>query len=168
MPALICRKAVSMRMAYNFVEISALFSRIVNLSENEGANPFRIRAYRRAAATVNDLPESIAGMIADSRSLSDLLGIGEDLTAKMKEFVNTGQLKALDEVEARTPSTLAALTSIPGLGRKRVHQLHEALGIKSLEDLATSTRAGRIRDLPRFRPGPRPRYSMRSTSIAKP
>lgn len=123
---------------------------MADLLEIEGANPFRIRAYRRAAATIDDLPESIAGMIAEDRSLSDLPGIGEDLAGKIEEFVSTGHLKAMEEVEARTPSTLAALTSIPGLGPKRVHQLHETLGIRSLEDLAKAAREGRIRDLPRF------------------
>ncbi|WP_246226407.1 helix-hairpin-helix domain-containing protein, partial [Chelativorans xinjiangense] len=59
-------------------------------------------------------------------------------------------MKALDEVETRTSSTLAALTSIPGLGPKRVHTLHEKLGVKSLEELASAARAGKLRNLPRF------------------
>jgi DNA polymerase (family X) len=137
-------------MTVRNADISALFNRMADLLEIEGANPFRIRAYRRAAATIDDLPESISGMIAENRPLSDLPGIGEDLAGKIEEFVRTGHLKALEEVEVRTPSTLAALTSIPGLGPKRVHQLHETLGVQSLEDLARAARAGRIRDLPRF------------------
>lgn len=137
-------------MRVHNADISAMLNRMADLLEIEAANPFRIRAYRRAAATIDDLPENISGMLAEGRPLSDLPGIGEDLAGKIEEFVNTGHLKALEEVEARTPSTLAALTAIPGLGPKRVHALHEALGIKSLDDLAKAAKAGKVRDLPRF------------------
>lgn len=137
-------------MTVHNADISALFNRMADLLEIEAANPFRIRAYRRAAATIDDLPESVARMVAEGRPLSDLPGIGEDLAGKIAEFVSTGHLKALDEVEAKTPSTLAALTSIPGLGPKRVHQLYHTLGIRSLDDLAKAAREGRIRGLPRF------------------
>ncbi|MCH4560738.1 DNA polymerase/3'-5' exonuclease PolX [Mesorhizobium jarvisii] len=137
-------------MGIHNADISAMLNRMADLLEIEAANPFRIRAYRRAAATIDDLPENIPGMLAEGRPLSDLPGIGEDLAGKIEEFVNTGHLQALEEVEARTPSTLAALTAIPGLGPKRVHTLHEALGIKSLDDLAKAAKTGKIRDLPRF------------------
>ncbi|MBX4924410.1 DNA polymerase/3'-5' exonuclease PolX [Rhizobium binae] len=137
-------------MTVHNADISALFNRMADLLEIEGANPFRIRAYRRAAATIDDLPENIATMIAEGRILSDLPGIGDDLAAKIEEFAMTGHLKALEEVEARTPSTLALLTSIPGLGPKRVHQLHMALGVQTLEDLAKAAKEGKIRHLPRF------------------
>ncbi|GLQ79595.1 DNA polymerase/3'-5' exonuclease PolX [Mesorhizobium huakuii] len=137
-------------MGIHNADISAMLNRMADLLEIEAANPFRIRAYRRAAATIDDLPENIPGMLAEGRPLSDLPSIGEDLAGKIEEFVNTGHLQALEEVEARTPSTLAALTAIPGLGPKRVHTLHEALGIKSLDDLAKAAKTGKIRDLPRF------------------
>lgn len=137
-------------MGVHNADISALFNRTADLLEIEGANPFRIRAYRRAAATIDDLPENIAGMIAEGRPLSDLPGIGEDLAGKICEFVETGRLKALEEIEARTPSTLAALTTIPGLGPKRVHTLYEVLGIRSLDDLAKAAREGKLQSLPRF------------------
>ena len=123
---------------------------MADLLEIENANPFRVRAYRRAAATIEDLPESISKMIADGRKLSELPGIGADLAGKIKEICETGHLAALDEVEARTPSTLAALTAIPGLGPKRVQLLHDKLGIKSVEDLAKAAEAGKLRELPRF------------------
>jgi DNA polymerase (family 10) len=79
-----------------------------------------------------------------------LPGIGNDLASKIAEIAGTGHLKALDEVEARTPSTLAMLTAIPGLGPKRVHVLHEALGVNTIEDLSRAAKAHKIRDLPRF------------------
>lgn len=137
-------------MAVHNADIADLFNRMASLLEIEGANPFRIRAYRKAAQTIEDLPENVAAMVAAGRDLADLPGIGEDLADKIAEIIRTGRLRALEDVEARTPSTLALLTSIPGLGPKRVHTLHEALGIRTLEELAEAARAGKVRDLPRF------------------
>ncbi|QUD86898.1 DNA polymerase/3'-5' exonuclease PolX [Phenylobacterium montanum] len=137
-------------MAVHNADIVALFERLADLLEIEEANPFRVRAYRRAAMTLQDLPESAAQMVAQGRDLTELPGIGDDLAAKIKEVVETGRLRLLGEVEARTPSTLAALTSVPGLGPKRVHQLYEQLGISTLKQLEAAARAGRLRGLPRF------------------
>lgn len=137
-------------MSVHNADISSLFRRFADLLEIEGANPFRIRAYRNAAQAIDDLPKSAAAMIAAGEDLTELPGIGEDLAGKIMEIAQTGRLKALEEVEARTPSTLAVLTSIPGLGPKRVHTLHEVLGITTVEELVRAAKEHKIRGLPRF------------------
>ena len=103
-------------MTVHNADIADTFNRLADLLEIEDANPFRVRAYRRAAMTVGDLPKSVAAMVAAGEDLTELPGVGEDLAEKIKEIAETGGLGALKEVEARTPSTLAALTAIPGLG----------------------------------------------------
>ena len=80
-------------------------------------------------------------MVDEGKTLVGLPGIGKDLAGKIAELVNTGRLGALTEIEARTPTTLTALTTVPGLGPKRVHRLHEAFGIKTLKDLERAARA---------------------------
>jgi DNA polymerase (family 10) len=137
-------------MAVHNADIAKLFNRLADLLEIEGANAFRIRAYRRAAQTIEDLPVGAAEMIAKGEDLAKLPGIGKDLAGKIKEIVATGELKLLEEVEARTPSTLAVLTTIPGLGPKRVHALHESLGITSLDALAHAAKSHKVRALPGF------------------
>jgi DNA polymerase (family 10) len=137
-------------MAVHNADIASLFNRLADLLEIEGANAFRIRAYRRAAQTIEDLPVGAAEMIARGEDLAELPGIGDDLSAKIHEIVATGRLKLLEEVEARTPSTLAALTTLPGLGPKRVHALHEKLGITTLDQLARAAAAHKVRTLPGF------------------
>jgi DNA polymerase (family X) len=146
------RKEISFHehVAVHNADISKLFRRLADLLEIEGANPFRIRAYRSAAQIIDDLPRSAAGMITAGEDLTALPGIGADLAGKIKEIAGTGRLKALEEVEARTPSTLAVLTSIPGLGPKRVHTLHEVLGVSTLEELARAAKDHKICGLPRF------------------
>ena len=137
-------------MAIHNADISALFNRMADLLEIEGANPFRGRAYRRAATTVEDLPESVTRYLAEGHKLNELPGIGDDLADKIKEIVRTGGFKALEEVETRTPSSLATLTALPGLGPKRVHALHQKLGIRTIADLARAAEAGKIHELRGF------------------
>ena len=136
-------------MPVHNADIAQLFNRMADLLEIEGANQFRVRAYRRAAATIDDLPESVTRMLAEGRKLDELPGIGNDLAGKIAEICQTGRLTALDEVEARTPSTLAALTAIPGLGPKRVQMLHDKLGISSVEQLAKAAARRSIERLTR-------------------
>jgi DNA polymerase (family 10) len=137
-------------MAVHNANIAEMLRRVADLLEIEGANPFRIRAYRRAALTVEDLPQSAAKMVAEGKTLVGLPGIGKDLAGKITEIIETGHLKALAEIEARTPTTLAALTTVPGLGPKRVHQLHMALGIKTFKDLERAATAHELRKLKGF------------------
>jgi DNA polymerase (family X) len=137
-------------MAVHNASIAETLRHVADLLEIEGANPFRIRAYRRAALTIEDLPQSAAKMVADGKTLVGLPGIGKDLAGKITEIINTGRLGALAEIETRTPTTLAALTAIPGLGPKRVHRLHEAFGIKTIKDLERAARKHKIRELRGF------------------
>ncbi len=137
-------------MAVHNADIARILNRLADLLEIEDANPFRIRAYRRAAQTIADLPTGAAEMVAHGQDLSELPGIGKDLAGKIREIVETGRLTLLEEVEARTPSSLAVLTSLPGLGPKRVHALHERLGITTLDQLARAAKAHKLRALPGF------------------
>lgn len=139
-------------MTVHNADIADTFNRLADLLEIEDANPFRVRAYRRAAMTVGELPKSVSAMVEAGEDLTTLQGVGGDLAEKIREIAETGGLGALKEVEARTPSTLAALTAIPGLGPKRVHALHDKLGICTLEALERACLAGEVRALPRFSP----------------
>jgi DNA polymerase (family 10) len=99
-------------------EIADLFDRMAALLESQGANPFRVRAYRNAARTVSGLPRSVADMLAAEEELSKLPGIGKDLAEKIAEIVDTRHLAALEE---EVPAELVDLTRLPGLGPKRVN-----------------------------------------------
>jgi DNA polymerase (family 10) len=137
-------------MPVHNAEIASLFERYALLLEIEGANPFRVRAYRNAARTVQGLPRSIAAMLVDGADLSELPGIGEDLAKKIEEIVKTGTFADLGKIETRLPHHLADLAVLPGLGPRRVKTLYESLGVKSLVDLRRAATAGKIAALPRF------------------
>ena len=129
-------------------EVARMFDEVADLLEIQGANPFRIRAYRNAARMIRDLSESLADILADpGRKLTQLPGIGDDLAAKIATIVETGDLPLRQELRAQVPAGLPELLQVPGLGPKRVALLHEKLRISSVEDLRGAAEAGRLRDL---------------------
>jgi DNA polymerase (family 10) len=131
-------------------EIAGIFNQIADLLEIEGANQFRVRAYRNAARTIGGLPRSVADLIEEGQDLTELPGIGEDLAGKIEEIVETGSLAQLEEIKRRTPPELADLLKISGLGPKRVQALREELGIVSREDLEQAARQGKVQQLDGF------------------
>ncbi|WP_413612826.1 DNA polymerase/3'-5' exonuclease PolX [Bdellovibrio sp. HCB-110] len=122
-------------MAVQNSEVAQTFNQLADLLEIQGANPFRIRAYRTAARTVMELSQNVADVIEAHGKLYEYPGIGKDLASKIEEIVQTGHLKVFDEAAQKTPKFLLEFLKIPTLGPKRVKMLHQQLGIKSLEDL---------------------------------
>lgn len=137
-------------MPIHNADIADIFNQLADLLEIEGANPFRIRAYRNAARTVEGLPQSVESMLAVGADLAELPGIGEDLAGKIQEIVATGHLGLLDQVTSRIPGGLQELAAIPGLGPKRVKVLYDKLGVKDMKSLSKATRARKVRHLPGF------------------
>jgi len=131
-------------------EIAKIFYEISDLLEIEGENPFRIRAYRDAARTIEGYSRRVNKMVREGESLQDIPGIGEDLAEKIKEIVETGELLFLEELHARTPQTLIELLGISGLGPKRVQQLYNELGIKNIEELKKALNSGKVANLDGF------------------
>ncbi len=131
-------------------EIADLFDELADLLDIEGANAFRVRAYRNAARTIRGHAKSMAELVAAGADLSELPGIGKDLAAKIETIVATRRLPLLEEVAARTPRALSELMKIGGLGPKRVKALYRSLKVRSLDDLRRAAIAGRIRELPGF------------------
>jgi DNA polymerase (family 10) len=132
-------------------EIARLFAELADLLEIEGANPFRIRAYRAAARTVGEHPHSIDAIARETPdALTELPGIGEDLAGKIVEIVRTGSLAQLRAAERHAPKGVSELMRLPGLGPKRARLLCDRLHIRSLDGLARAARAGRVRTLRGF------------------
>ena len=131
-------------------EIADAFDEIGDLLEIEGANPFRIRAYRNAARVVRSLPRGLHEMVGAGENLTEIEGIGRDLALKIVEMVTTGHLSFLDKIRRSLPRGIVELMSIPGLGAKRTRKLYDELGIENLDQLATAAREGRIRAVPGF------------------
>jgi DNA polymerase (family 10) len=130
--------------------IAAIFEQIADLLDIQGANPFRIRAYRNAARTIGGLASDIKVMLEKGEDPRDLPGIGDDLAAKIREIVETGKSAFLERLQKQVPLAVTELLRIPGLGPKRVRTLYEELDVQSLEQLLRAARDGRIGELPGF------------------
>jgi DNA polymerase (family 10) len=131
-------------------EIAAMFDQMADLLEIEGGNPFRARAYRKAARTIETLPKSAAALIAAGEDLSELPGIGKDLATKIGEIAASGRFKMLQSLKRRLPGELGEMAAVPGLGPKRVKLLYDRLHIRTLEKLRRAARLGRIHELKGF------------------
>lgn len=137
-------------MPIHNADIAAIFEEIANLLEIQGANPFRVRAYRNAARTVGDLGRDIKTLLEKGEDLTELPGIGEDLAGKIREIAETGKCAMLDKLHKELPPAITELLKIPTLGPKRVKTLYHDLDIQTLEQLYRAARDGRIRELPGF------------------
>ncbi|MGD9042018.1 MAG: DNA polymerase/3'-5' exonuclease PolX, partial [Desulfobacteraceae bacterium] len=137
-------------MPVHNADIADIFNRVADFLEIQGANPFRVRAYRNAARTVGGMSKSVADMAGNGKALSDLPGIGKDLAGKIREIVETGKLSQLEELEEALPSELHAVLKIPGLGAKKVKVLYDELNIGSVDDLKKAAEKKKIRELPGF------------------
>jgi len=138
------------KMPIHNADIADIFDEIADLLEIEGANPFRVRAYRNAARTLRGLGTEVKTLLQRGEDLTRLPGIGQDLAAKIEEILETGHAAMLDKLHKRLPPDLSELLTIPGLGPKRVKVLYHDLDIHTLEQLHRAAKDGRLRELPGF------------------
>lgn len=132
-------------------QIADVFEQIADLLEFQGANPFRLRAYRNGARAIRDLPEPVDKLVKDEeRDLTEIPGIGKDLAEKIATLVNTGDLPMLKELCAKTPPSVLVLLRVPGLGPKKAAVLYNDLKVGSLDELRTACEAHQVRDLKGF------------------
>jgi DNA polymerase (family X) len=130
-------------------DVASVLSEIATLAELRGENPFRTRAFANAARLLEGTDADLEALAA-ADELTALPGIGPGIAEVIRELVETGGSTMHDELRATVPPGLFDLLRIPGLGAKRIHKLHEALGIDSLAALEEAAQAGRIAALSGF------------------
>ena len=133
-------------------EISAMFDQTAELLEIQGENQFRVRAYRRAARTIEGLPQSVRAMLEAEADLSELPGIGKDLAGKIADIVRTGRFEVLESLKKKLPGELGEMAALPGLGPKRIKLLYNKLKVHTLDDLRRAIEGGRLHKVRGFGP----------------
>jgi DNA polymerase (family 10) len=133
-------------------EVAERLAQIGDLLELEGAVRHRVLAYRRAAARIATVPDSVARMALDGRA-TDLPDIGATLQSKIAELATTGDIAALAKLRERIPPSLAEVARLDGIGPKRASALWAALGVNDVEGLAAALEDGRVAAVPGFGPG---------------
>ena len=108
--------------------------------------PFKVKAYRKAALVIEGLSEDIEQVWKDDR-LEELPGIGEGISKKIDEFLETGKLKHLEELKKKTPVDMEQLEKIEGIGPKTILKLFKEIKVRNVADLEKAARAGKIQKI---------------------
>jgi DNA polymerase (family 10) len=132
------------------VEIARAFAEVADVLEIQGANSFRIRAYRNAVRTIEVQTDPLAARISSGPPLTELPGIGKEMASHIRELVESGTLAYRDQLLAEVPRSVIELMRLPGLGPKKAKRLWEELEIAQVDDLEAAAKAGRIATLPGF------------------
>jgi len=127
------------------IEVAELLNELADYLEfaNE---PFKIRAYRKAALVIEGLSEDVEQVWNENR-LEELPGIGEGIAKKIDEFLKTGKLKYLEDLKKKTPVDVEGLGKIEGIGPKTMLKLYRQLKVKTVNDLEKAAKQGKIQDI---------------------
>jgi DNA polymerase (family 10) len=131
---------------------AGIFEEMADLLEIQGANSFRVRAYRNAARALENLTEAVEDLAAagGTAALSLLPGIGKDLAEKLVQLIETGTFPQLEELRAEVPLGVREMLRLPGLGPKKVSTLFHELQVTSLSALQQAAEQGQISALKGF------------------
>ncbi len=127
-------------------ELAGQFELLADLMEIEGADSFRISAYRQAAAQIRETSVPVARLALEGKA-KELSGIGKTIEAKIVEVVNDGEIHALTKRKEAVPAELASFLRLPGVGPKTVRRMWLDLGITTVRALQAAAEAGALREL---------------------
>jgi DNA polymerase (family X) len=130
-------------------QVASTLEDVANLLELSGGNPFEARAYQNAARAISAVEGDLDEMVR-SGEIARVPGLGKTLSARISELVTTGAMGLHEELQAKVPPGLRQMLRIPGLGPKRIRQIHEALGVSTLDELREAGEQGKIAALPGF------------------
>jgi DNA polymerase (family 10) len=134
------------------LDIARIFNEIADILELKGENAFKIRAYRRAALTIETLTQDLT-VIAERggvKELKKIPGIGEGIARKIVEIAETGDCKKHRELKEEMPSELLELLAIPRVGPKTIAKVHQELGITNIAELEQAAKSHQLAGIPGF------------------
>lgn len=138
-----------MATSQNNQRIAVVFRGIADLLAAQRANPYRVRAYRKAAEVLLSLNEDVADT-AKRGELEDIEGIGRELSEKIEEFLRTGTIQAYEALRTPLPDSVKEWSRLPGLSESLATYLYARLNITTLDDLDRLVRSHMLRTLPGF------------------
>src|SRR5687767_11816041 len=126
------------------LDVAALLDELADLLEIKGVDRFRVGAYRTAVRTIETLPRRLTDLVEAGVPLTDLPGIGKEISRAILEILETGSLRRLTELWEEIPRSVVQLVKLGGLGPKRAKKLWDELQIESIEMLEAEIKAGRV------------------------
>ena len=133
----------------NNAAIAQVFQDMADLLELKEDNLFKIRAYQKAARTIETLPEELEQLMKEGR-LREIPGVGEAISKKITELLTTGKIDAYDKLRAEFPEGIINLMTIPGVGPKTALRLSKELEISNVDELEKAILEGRVASLYRL------------------
>ena len=131
-------------------EVATRLDEFADLLEADGVE-YKPRAYRRAAENVREYPGDVEGLAAEGPdAVGEIEGVGDAISAKVVEYIETGEIEELAELREALPVDMPALTAVEGVGPKTVGSLYETLGITTLDELEAAAEAGEIQEIKGF------------------
>jgi DNA polymerase (family 10) len=128
-------------------EVADLLERIALLLEASGEEErFKVVAYRRAANSVRNLERDIEE-VWKSGELTEVQYVGEGIAKKIDEYLKTGKLGYLEELERKVPKGAPELMKVQGIGPKTAYKLASRFGIRSVAELSAALKEGRLDDV---------------------
>ena len=137
-------------MALTNEHIAELFENMGSLLEMKGDTIFKIRAYQRAARTIEQLSSPLAQAVENGEDLTKIPGVGKAISEKIVEFIGTGQVAAYQRLLEELPTGVLDLKDIPGIGPKTAVAIGVELGISTSQGVAEAAADGRLAGLPRM------------------
>jgi len=133
-------------------EIASIFGRIADLMELKRADPFKIRSYRAASELIGELSTPLADMAAKggAAELRKLPGVGEAISKKIIDILETETTKVYEDLRAEVPETVLDLLRIDGIGMKTLEILYYQFQIASLDDFRKFVAGGGLLSVPRL------------------
>jgi DNA polymerase (family 10) len=128
--------------------VEALLQEYADLLAISGGDPFKSRAYEKAARSIGGHHEDISAL--ELKGLQAIPNVGKSIAEKVLEFLQTGQMGAVEELRAKIPPGVREMMSISGLGPKKAWLLHQELGIASVPELAEAIKSGRLKGMRGF------------------
>ena len=139
-----------MNQSIDNADIVRLFNNMASMLEVKGESVFKIRAYQRAANTIDQLSWSLATAAAAGEDLRKIPGVGKAISDKVQELLTTGRVVAYDRLAEELPAGVLDLLEIPGMGPKTVKAAANELGITTVAELEMAALDGRLSQLPRM------------------
>ena len=113
-------------------EIADRLASLAQLLSLQNENPYRVKAYQRAAAKIRTLSESIDELVRIGSDLTEYAGIGQAISSALREIVLTGTLGKLEKLRSQASPELASISDHPRLDPRRVLRIYKKLGISSI------------------------------------
>src|SRR6266436_9454043 len=125
-------------------EIADRLASLAQLLSAQKENPYKVKAYQRAAAKLRNMSESLQELVQDDTDLTQYAGIGDAIASAIREIVQTGSLRKLETLRSQASPDVASINDYPRLDPKRVKRIYKKFGISSVEELRGKLENGDI------------------------